>query len=252
MTQLLRHVPDGFRGRVFSTIESIQWRVMMISMQLAGDRFRQAGIRGPLARAAGMLSSHDAIFWGWRHWTGRLPSRSGRASNPRRWKSMESPRSDALTGKVVLVTGAAKRIGRGIALDSPAREPRVAIHYISSEEEARQTAAECGGADLFRANLEKVPEIERMFGEVAHHSAASTAWSTTPLASPASIRSRSPRRIGTSSTSVNLKAVFFCCQHGALMKARAAAASSTSVRWAAYARGRSTRTIALRKPASSC
>ena len=36
MMQLLRHVADGFRGRVFSTIESMQWSVMMVSMMLAG------------------------------------------------------------------------------------------------------------------------------------------------------------------------------------------------------------------------
>src|ERR1039458_9615788 len=36
MGQLLRHVADGYRGRVFSTIESVQWSVMMVSMALAG------------------------------------------------------------------------------------------------------------------------------------------------------------------------------------------------------------------------
>src|SRR5450631_4894264 len=72
----------------------------------------------------------------------------------------------SLTGKTVLVTGAAKRIGRGIALRLAEEGARVAIHYQRSEAEARRTAGECGGAELFRANLESVPEIERMFGEV--------------------------------------------------------------------------------------
>src|SRR5579872_766514 len=71
-----------------------------------------------------------------------------------------------LKGKVVLVTGAAKRIGRGIALRLAQEGARVAIHYQRSEREARQTAEECGGAELFRANLESVDEIARMFGEV--------------------------------------------------------------------------------------
>ena len=79
-----------------------------------------------------------------------------------------------------------------------------------------RTAAECGGAELFRANLESVAEIERMFARSrSSASAASTAWSTTPPASPASIRSRSPRSDWDFIHSVNLKAVFFCCQHGA-------------------------------------
>jgi len=68
--------------------------------------------------------------------------------------------------KTVLITGAAKRIGRGIALRLYREGYRVAIHYESSEKEARATAEECGDAPLFRANLEKVDEIRRMFGEV--------------------------------------------------------------------------------------
>ena len=34
--QLLRHTPDEFRGRVFSTMESIRWSVMIVSMAAAG------------------------------------------------------------------------------------------------------------------------------------------------------------------------------------------------------------------------
>ncbi len=68
--------------------------------------------------------------------------------------------------KLVLVTGGAKRIGRGIALRLFREGYRVAIHYQTSEKEARATAEECGSASLFRADLEKVDEIGRMFREV--------------------------------------------------------------------------------------
>jgi len=34
--QLLRHTPNEFRGRVFSTMESIRWSVMIVSMAAAG------------------------------------------------------------------------------------------------------------------------------------------------------------------------------------------------------------------------
>src|ERR1035437_10199887 len=71
-----------------------------------------------------------------------------------------------LTGRVVLVTGSAKRIGRGIALRLAREGTRVAIHYGTSEAEARQTAAECGGAPLFQANLESVDEIRTLFARV--------------------------------------------------------------------------------------
>src|SRR5438552_10901761 len=68
--------------------------------------------------------------------------------------------------KTVLVTGAAKRIGGGIALRLFQAGYQVAIHYGTSEKEARATAAECGGAELFRADLEKVVDIHRMFEDV--------------------------------------------------------------------------------------
>src|ERR1700754_3310479 len=74
-----------------------------------------------------------------------------------------------MTGKVVLVTGGAKRIGRSIALALAAEGARVAIHYGSSEAEARATAAECGDAPIFRANMESVEEVRSMVDKVARH-----------------------------------------------------------------------------------
>src|SRR5947207_1863694 len=77
--------------------------------------------------------------------------------------------SRELEGKVVLVTGAAKRIGRGIALRLAQEGALVAIHYGESEAEARATAKECNDAPVFKANLTKVSEIERLFSEVEDH-----------------------------------------------------------------------------------
>jgi len=64
----------------------------------------------------------------------------------------------------------------------------VLIHYSSSQTEAAQTAAECGGASLYRANLESVSEIKALFDEIAAREAGSTRWSTTRHASPPPIR----------------------------------------------------------------
>jgi len=72
MGQLLRHVDDSFRGRVFSTIESMTWSVMMISMMLAGIASQRYDPR-LIGAVAGALSSTTAIFWGWANWAGRLP-----------------------------------------------------------------------------------------------------------------------------------------------------------------------------------
>src|SRR5690349_13961548 len=71
--------------------------------------------------------------------------------------------------KRVLVTGAAKRIGRGIAIELSKRGFDVALHYGQSEEDARQVSKACGGAPIFRADLTKVQEIRRLFSELKHH-----------------------------------------------------------------------------------
>ena len=127
---------------------------------------------------------------------------------------MANPRSD-LHGKVVLVTGGAKRVGRGIALRLASEGARVAIHFHTSEAEARQTAAECGGAELFRANLERVTEIERMFGEVE-----ARCGRLDGLVNNAARFARvDPLEITEADWdfihAVNLKATFFCCREAA-------------------------------------
>jgi 3-oxoacyl-[acyl-carrier protein] reductase/pteridine reductase len=124
-----------------------------------------------------------------------------------------------VTGKVVLVTGAAKRIGRGIALRLAREGARVAIHYQRSEAEALRTAEECGGAEIFRANLESVDAIAHLFEEVESRCGRLDALVNNAARftrfDPLEITERDWDFIH----SVNLKATFFCCQHGArLMK----------------------------------
>ena len=61
------------------------------------------------------------------------------------------------SARVVLVTGAAKRLGREIALALAAAGWRVAVHYRDSVEDATKTVADCStktpGAAAFRCNL---------------------------------------------------------------------------------------------------
>ena len=78
---------------------------------------------------------------------------------------------------VVLVTGAAKRLGREIALALAAGGWRVAVHYRNSEQDAIETVAACakiqGDSALFEGDLgdEKVvnallPRVMAHFGQV--------------------------------------------------------------------------------------
>jgi len=120
-----------------------------------------------------------------------------------------------LKNQVVLVTGAAKRIGRGIALRLAQEGARVCIHYHQSEAEARRTAEDCRGADLFRANLESVDEIRRMFDELEQRHGRLDGL----VNNAARFTRRDPLEITEQDWdfihSVNLKSTFFCCQSAA-------------------------------------
>jgi MFS family permease len=72
VSQLLRRVPDEFRGRVFSTAESLIWSTMMVSMTAAGIASQYHSPR-TIGWVAGVLSSSTALFWGWADWKGKLP-----------------------------------------------------------------------------------------------------------------------------------------------------------------------------------
>ncbi|HBY61381.1 MAG TPA: short-chain dehydrogenase [Solibacterales bacterium] len=128
--------------------------------------------------------------------------------------------SGELAGKTILVTGAAKRIGRAIALRLHQEGARVAIHYGGSEAEARRTAEECGGAPLFQADLESVTAIERLFGEVGERLGRLDGL----VNNAARFTKFDPLQVTEADWdfihSVNLKAVFFCCQQGAKLMQR--------------------------------
>src|SRR2546423_8509000 len=126
-----------------------------------------------------------------------------------------------LAGKTMLVTGAAKRIGRAIAIRLSELGARVAIHYHGSEEEAQSTARECAWqgepAPLFRANFEHVPEIRAMFADVERRLGRLDGL----VNNAARFTLRNALEITEQDWdfihSVNLKAVFFCCQSGAML-----------------------------------
>lgn len=71
-SQLLHHVEDRFRGRVFATLESLTWSTMLVSMMFAGAASTRFDPR-VIGAWAGGISSMTAVAWTWLNWSGRLP-----------------------------------------------------------------------------------------------------------------------------------------------------------------------------------
>src|SRR5215475_14998074 len=66
-----------------------------------------------------------------------------------------------IAGKVALITGSAKRIGREIVLELQRCGARIAVHYRSDEAEARKVAGATGA--VFQAELTDDQAVEKMF-----------------------------------------------------------------------------------------
>ena len=126
-----------------------------------------------------------------------------------------------LDGRVALVTGAGKRVGRAIAEGLAARGARLAIHHNTSRDGAEQLAAairDAGGeARTFHADLSEVESPARLVREVAESFGALDV-----LVNSASSFVRSPLGQVTPEEweltfSVNLRAPFFATQAAAAL-----------------------------------
>jgi NAD(P)-dependent dehydrogenase (short-subunit alcohol dehydrogenase family) len=75
--------------------------------------------------------------------------------------------------KVVLVTGAAKRLGREIALALASDGWQVAVHYRASEQEAMQTVLDCEKLSVvsakFACDLSNQSEVSQLVPSVVQH-----------------------------------------------------------------------------------
>ncbi len=83
-----------------------------------------------------------------------------------------SPRH-GFDGKIALITGASRGIGRALALRLAARGTTVVVNFKQNEDLARETVSEIerlGSTGMaIRADLESVEEIEAMFDQVQEH-----------------------------------------------------------------------------------
>lgn len=80
-----------------------------------------------------------------------------------------------LAGRTALVTGAAKRVGREIAVALAGAGVHCLLHYNRSPEHVAETAAECRRrgvrADVLRADFTDLDQVERLAEEAAERGA---------------------------------------------------------------------------------
>lgn len=131
------------------------------------------------------------------------------------WVPMEA----SLTGRVALVTGSGKRLGRDVALRLAAEGADVVVHYRSSATEAQNAVTEIEKlgrrARAIAADLTSVAEIKRLFDETAKEfGRLDILVNCAANFLPSSIISTT-EEIWDASVDANLKAAFFCAQAAA-------------------------------------
>jgi len=127
--------------------------------------------------------------------------------------------NDALKGKVALVTGASRGIGRAIAVRLARDGAAAAINYSRNAEEAQKAVAEIesagGAAFAIQADVGRVSEIVRLFDETLAHFGRIDI-----LVNNAGVMFTKPVSATTESEfdrifAINVKGTFFACQQAA-------------------------------------
>src|SRR5882724_5284165 len=124
-----------------------------------------------------------------------------------------------LQGRVALVTGAAKRIGRAVAVVLSEEGADVVVHYRGSKEEAVEAVAEIEllgrRAAAIQADLGDVSQIKRLIAETGKQfGRLDILVNSAANFLPASIVSTT-EQVWDASLDTNLKAPFFCAQAAA-------------------------------------
>jgi NAD(P)-dependent dehydrogenase (short-subunit alcohol dehydrogenase family) len=126
---------------------------------------------------------------------------------------------ESLQGRVVLVTGAAKRIGRAVAVRLAAEGADIVIHYNRSKSEAEDAAAEIvklGRKSIaIQADLCSLAQIKRLFQQtVDQFGRLDILVNSAANFLPAHLDDTTEKMWDTA-LDTNLKAPFFCAQAAA-------------------------------------
>jgi len=124
-----------------------------------------------------------------------------------------------LHGRVALVTGAGKRLGRAVALRLAQEGADVAVHYRKSAAEARKVVGEIEKlgrrAAAFPAELTDVPAIRNLVAQVAAHFGQLDILINSAANFLETKFAETTESTWDASLDTNLKAPFFCAQAAA-------------------------------------
>jgi pteridine reductase len=124
-----------------------------------------------------------------------------------------------LAGRVALVTGAGKRLGRAVALRLASEGADVAVHYGKSEAEAREVVAEIEKMGrrtaAFSAELTELPAIQKLVQSVASRFARLDILVNCAANFLETKFGETNEARWDASLDTNLKAPFFCAQAAA-------------------------------------
>jgi pteridine reductase len=134
---------------------------------------------------------------------------------------VESKQKETLQGRVALVTGAGKRLGRAVALRLAEEGADVVVHYGNSRKEANEVVGEVeklGRRSVaLRAELHRVTEIQDLFRQVSERfGRLDILVNSAANFLPGQVEDTT-EQIWDDSQDTNLKAVFFCVQAAAPM-----------------------------------
>jgi NAD(P)-dependent dehydrogenase (short-subunit alcohol dehydrogenase family) len=126
-----------------------------------------------------------------------------------------------LAGRVALVTGAAKRLGRAVALRLAEEGADVAVHYHSSQAQAQEVVSQIESlgrrAVAMPADLDSVSAIKRLFADAQNHFGRLDILINSAANFLQADFADTTEEIWDASLGTNLKAPFFCSQAAAAL-----------------------------------